>query len=244
MVDHSSSSDEAIGPNGAGLPPPDPRGWLVVYGERWFGGPPRVWQILLMAALCGFVVYATSFPRGLSQLPISVAGLLLRPCCVWPGGIILLGLDYVIRTAACAGTSRFSARDWRWYMAGALLVATIAAWRTEPLLRWRFSANRPALERTVVTLLQTTPTASGGEGDEGVNWPFCRFDWYRGEPVGDYNVTEVAVFQEERVVYLTTGGFFRAGWGFLYDPDAKVNTSYIRLSPLGDGWYVFAYAKE
>lgn len=226
------------------IPPRERRSGLARLARAWFAGPPRVWQIVLMAALCWFVLYATSFPRGLSQHPASILGILLRSCFIWPGGVILLGLDYIIRAVVCTATGRLKPRDWRWYVAGALLAATIAAWKTEPLLRWRFAVNRPALEQAVATLLQTARTAKGGEDDNDVNWPFSRFDWYRGEPLSDYNVIEVAVFPEERVVYLTTGGFFRAGWGFLYDPDTKVNTSYIRLSPLGHGWYMFAYAKE
>lgn len=224
----------------------DPRGWLIVFCGRWFGGPPRVWQIVLMGLACGFVIYATSFPCGLADLrPVAtIAGFLAWTCLFWPGGIILLGIDYVIRTTVCAASQRFNARDWRWYLAGAFLVGTLVAWKTEPLQRWRFSANRPALERTVATLLQTTSATGGQEGDDDVNWPFSRFDWYRGGLIGDYSVREVAVFPEARVVYLSTGGFFRAGWGFLYDPDGRVNTSYIRLSPLGNGWSVFAYSKE
>ena len=62
--------------------------------------------------------------------------------------------------------------------------------------------------------------------------------------MGDYHVREVAVFPDEHAVFLTTGGFFRSGWGFLYDPDGHVARVPMELSALGDGWFTFAYAKE
>ncbi|MFH1747526.1 MAG: hypothetical protein ABIG44_10830 [Planctomycetota bacterium] len=212
--------------------------------QRWLARPPRLWQITALVIICAFVAHARSFPGGLKQLLFtgSIPWLFFGLCVIWPGGILLLGGDYIARMIACVHNRCFRARDWRWYVAGLLIIATIVAWQTDGLLRWRFSANRAALEGTAARLLQSATLAPAFE-DCDLEWPYAAFQLY-GQQVGDYHVREVAVFPDERAVFLDTGGFFRSGWGFLYDPDGQVTVTPMELSVLGDGWFTFEYAKE
>ena len=211
---------------------------------RWLTQPPRVWHIAALGVICAITAYASSFPGGLRSLLFtgSIPWFLFATCAIWPGGFALLGIDYVAQAAVCASTRRFHAHDWRWYVAAVLIIATIAAWRTDRLLRWRFSRNRATLEATVVRLLKV-PTSVPADGACGVQWPYAAFRPY-GARVGNYQVRQVAVFPDERAVFLMTGGFFRSGWGFLYDLDGRADGAPMDLSALGNGWFTFTYARE
>jgi hypothetical protein len=127
-------------------------------------------------------------------------------------------------------------------LAGLLILMTVLGWRTDWLLRWRFSANQRALEALVATHFQALASAPAEE-EFVPQWPYGAFNWTQSQ-AGDYRVLATAVFPKEHVLYIQTGGFFRSGWGFLYDPNGHVTNSPMHLSALRDGWCTFFYAKE
>lgn len=211
--------------------------------KAWFARPPRVWQLVGLAIVCALVAYGASFPGGMKQMVLggSELRLFLVACAIWPGGVVLLGLDYMVRLGVCIHRRCLALSNWRWGTAGILLAASIVAWSTDWLLCWRFAANRPALEGTVAVLLETT-TSSPEPGCD-LDWPFAAFVLY-GAQVGDYEVQEVAVFPTEKVVFLRTGGVFRSGWGFLYDPHGHVSGVLMQPGHVEGPWFTFAYDKE
>lgn len=133
---------------------------------------------------------------------------------IWPVALVLFGLDYIVRAVVCTRRRCLNARDWRWYAAALLITVIILAWRTDWLLRWRFSAHRAAMEATALAMLES-PTAAQAAEEFPLDWPWGAFD-YCNKQIAGYGVFETAVFPNERVVFLTTAGFFRAGWGFMY----------------------------
>jgi hypothetical protein len=223
--------------------------WLADALRRWWLGPPRVWQIILLAFIFGFFAYTASFPGGSlstvswysSVFGYSLVGLCAGSCLFWPGGLVLLGLDYLIRLILGMVKRQVRAKELRWYLPPLLILATSWTGNTDRLLRWRFEMNRQALNAEATRLLQSAATAPADPRND-VQWPFSAVQPTDGR-VGDYDLIETAVFPNESVVYLTTGGFFRAGWGFVYDPNSVVRTTWAGL-PLGGGWFAYHYAKE
>jgi hypothetical protein len=214
--------------------------------EKWkkhFTCSPRAWRIVFLGPFCAWLAYSRSYPFGPAQFMLKggLPAVLLGACVIYPC-FFLIGIDYLVRAVVCLVTRRFNARDARWYVVGLLIVGAIVMGTTDRLVCLRFSENRSALEATAATLLQETPARPTDEGC-GAQRPYCAFEPY-DKQLGDYHVIQAAVFRDERVVYLMTGGWFRSGWGFLYDPDGNVGDSEIRSSPIGDGWSLFSFAKE
>jgi hypothetical protein len=219
--------------------------------KAWFGGPPKGWLVAILGVICALVAYSSSFPHHfppflLSDWPVMVA-LLLWSCagtCLGWTGLLLLCIDLITRAVVCIGTRRMRATDWRWYAPVLLLAGTVwAYYSSDGLVRWRFEANRPALEARAKWLLQQ-PVSPAVSEYQDVNWPFGRFTWEFAGKVGGYVITDVAIFPKDSVVFLQTGGVFRTGWGFLFDPDGRVFSDLtIKLSALGGGWFLFTYTK-
>lgn len=209
---------------------------------RWFTGPPRTWQVVALAVISGLYIYASSIPSGRAQFLLngSMPCLLLGACFLWPGGLLLLGGDFLLRMIVTVASGRLSALDVRWYISGLLFAAVLITWQTDWPLHLRFEANRSALEACVAELLE----AAGGSPPADKRdpaWPVTAFEWYEKD-VGGYHVMRVAVFPDHHVVYLTTGGFFKAEWGFVFDPARRDGGPLPKIISLGNGWYTFGIA--
>jgi hypothetical protein len=216
------------------------------YGRaKWPLSAPPLWTMPLLGATVAYACYVTSFPRGshlLFAMDYVRLWALAGSCLMWPIIPVLLALDHLTRVIACGITRRFRLKEWRWYLAGLLWIGLIVACTTDWLLRWRFSANRPILEAVRIEALQRAASAPP-VGDQDLDWPWDAFE-HRTWNVGDYRVLEMAVFPKEQVVILTTGGFFRSGWGLEYNPTERSTGPISRRLSLGGGWYTFYYAKE
>ncbi len=209
--------------------------------KAWVSRPPRLRAVLALACISGVVVYAVSRPAGLLELLISDswAWIILAVVLLWPGGVILVSIDYLAHFIGCAIQRRIRARCWRWYPAPLLVLLAVTAWRSQWPLQLRFNVGHRAFEAAAAELLAGPATAHENTSDEiqhDVSYPMFR-DY--GKRVGTYHIASVAVFPDEKVVYLLTGGFFRAGWGFVYNPNR--HTLYMYERPLAPGWSEFAF---
>ena len=73
---------------------------------------------------------------------------------------------------------------------------------------------------------------------------WCAEFAYYDRSVGSFRVHSVSVFPRDGVVYFLTGGFFREGWGFMYDPQGhNPEIPFLETRPICPGWSVFDFAK-
>lgn len=240
MPDDSLPEDHVPIVDYASLQTPNPRPSLSRRLKQHFSTLPPLWKFVLVGLLGADIAYSKSHPFGFPRLPLigyefGLLGVCIVTPCFW-----LFAADYAARSLVCLIRHRLCLRDVR-SLAMLFIIATIVASLSDRPLRWRFSANRATLDSTVATLLQSASSNQVLEAED-LDCPDSKFTWY-GRQVGEYQVYFVGVFPGERVVYLETGGFFRSGWGFLYDPDRHINGPMIDLTPLEDGWLIFYYAK-
>ena len=203
---------------------------------RWFGRSPPAWLVVIAALLSADFVYIRSAPYPCSRATPFVT------CVVWPV-LVVVGADYIIRVIACATRRTFAWRCWKWYVPPVVASLVILSLATDFFLRWRFERSRLAFESAAEQLLQgkATTVVSVEQMHRGDGWP--QFDNYR-QRIGSYDVDQVAVFPNEGVVCFMTGGFFRAGWGFLYE--SKGGFPQIRdflTRPLSPHWSKFCFDK-
>jgi hypothetical protein len=192
---------------------------LARFVKRWSTTPPPGWHIFAAFAIAIVMIYASSTVLGArlfllqGGLPCALAGLIL----LWPGGAAILGIDYAVRLLGCAMGRVSTWRRWRWYVTPVCLTLTILATHSNWLLRLRFQRSLPAFEKEAGILL-AGPGTTPEDWEVDVWYPMTRAF---GKRVDGYEVSAVAVFPEERVVYFFTGDSLWSGWGFLYNPDQR-----------------------
>lgn len=204
----------------------------------WFSNPPPLWLLLLTAVFSVMVVYSHSFPLGL-RYPNP-----LGACSVWPVCLVIIAADYCARLVRLIARRRRKTQVWRWLCTPVLITTAFSARATDWPLLVRFERSLPAFEVAATQLLRGPVTASESLEDmrEGMGFPV--FVPYR-QRIGSYDIKSVSVFPQERVVFFMTGGFFRGGWGFVYDPlgrDPEVR-DICCIRRLAPGWSAFSFAK-
>jgi hypothetical protein len=200
-----------------------------------FCRPPLVWMTLLAAGLTGWSLYLRSAPVAVIAWP---------PVCFGVPLALFVVADYCIRLVRCAARRTLHPRNWRWYGLPLLIVFGVSGWQTKWPLRVGFELSRPAFERAATELLARVPSTQpyANTGCLEQRYP------YRMR-LGGYQVEFVHVFPDERLVFFVTGGFFRASWGFVYDPDGKASAGSEtqphnwETHPLVSSWATFVEAR-
>ncbi|MEW6250998.1 MAG: hypothetical protein AB1716_10155 [Planctomycetota bacterium] len=171
--------------------------------------PPSLVLIGAAALLAGYALWLRSTPVAM------VVG--VWPCIGIAAGIWIL-LDYSVRLVRCAIRRTLRPGLWRWVPMPLLLIVGVSGWHTRWPLYLRFELDRPAFEATAERWLAQAPATQ----------PYVATSYLelhvpqnpRG-PVGSFSDVEGIVFKDERIVFFVTDGFFRAFWGFVYDPDGR-----------------------
>lgn len=207
-------------------------------GRGWFRAPPRIWTLLIMVVVVGLLSYVRSFPPGMVAQP-EMAYLLV------PVGLLLLG-DFLIRIGQAFARRDLGARRWRWYAALLLWALILWVWRSDWPLRIRFERSRAVFQAAAAELLQTGEALRPPTG-RGLRPTFTHYH----RRLGTYRISMVCVVPEQRVVYFVTGGFFRSGWGFVYNPDGQPldfnvkrnpDDDWVTVRPFTEGWMTFMWA--
>lgn len=211
----------------------------------WKAQPPSIVHLVYASAISFTIVYAKSLPDGLSNL---VFGLLPINFClsipialllIWPGGALLILVDYLARVIVCLSRRTWSPRQWRWYVTPVCLLIVIHAWRTEWPLHWRWEHSRPAFEQAAQILIAGPSTVP-----VELQYPDFLYPYHTSydRRLGSFRVRNVSVHPDEKLVFFMTGCFFRADWGFLYNPTNRKD-SFVgeELSP---GWYTYMYSRD
>ena len=204
-----------------------------------FSSAPPLWHIGAVVLICSMVVYAYSLPFGMNTLYVAHFPLsLLSLCFIWPGGVAIIAIDYLLRLAVCASHRTSSWRTWRWYVTPICMAVAVHAWQTHWPLHVRWVRSQTEFEREGPALLAGPPTtpAEWAVSDFVIPW---LVDYKRR--VGSYFVRSISVHPDEGLVFFATGAFFRGDWGVLYDPQAREDW-YVgeELSP---GWYTYMYSR-
>ncbi len=212
---------------------------------RWqhaFCQAPPLWMLGVAAAVAGYITYLRSITVRDSFAFIGNGG---AACSAVLVGALLVA-DFAIRLARCFKPQSGHRPSWRWFVTPALAVLTLITWQTRWPLRLRFERDRAALEALAEELLATQAAASRPYGSDD----HVEFEW-RSRHAGDQFVDGVAIFPEERVVFLVTGGFLRSAWGFVYCPNGNDPTlnperddhkDIVVVKPLAPGWMTFFWA--
>jgi hypothetical protein len=174
-----------------------------------FGSPPPLVLTVLAALIAGYALWLRSdaFPNVFGGLP-----------CLAIVAAACLFVDYLIRVVRSLLRRTLRWRDGRWYIAPLLALVVVSGWTTWWPLRLRFQVSRPAFERAAADWLAKTPATQPYAETWCLN---LRWDQNIRTDAGAYRDVELAVFKDERIVFFVTGGFFRAIWGFVYDPDDR-----------------------
>ncbi len=207
--------------------------------KPWFARPPRLWSMPLMILATAHPAYARSAPPG------------WVPCfplidSLGTGLGLLILLDLLLRVVGTLEHRVFRLRQWRWYVSAALGVIFLVVWCTQLPLRIRFHYSRVAFEAAAVELLQTAePTAP--LSTENTRMIFT----HRNRRIGSYPVEMTCAVPSRRAVFFVTGGFFRGGQGFVYNPaghdlnfnlERRDDDDIIITEPLTPGWMTFKWA--
>ena len=202
--------------------------------KRWFASPPGYVHISAVVAIVLLLVYLKSLPGGFLNVFFKVPCLLLL---AWPCGALLILVDYFARVLVCLYRRTLSPRQWRWYITPICLLIVIHAWRTEWPLHWRWEKSLSAFEQAAQTLI-TGPGTAPADHDPSF---FITFLEEYDKQLGTYRVVRVSVHPDEKLVFFMTGGFFRADWGFLYNPTNRKD--WFVGAELSPGWYTYEFSR-
>ncbi|MEK6643186.1 MAG: hypothetical protein AABZ08_04700 [Planctomycetota bacterium] len=224
--------------NGAPSPPPDSdvNKSDITNAPPQPSKPPSLLYLSGTTLFCAWIAYVHSTPYGASSAPNMDA------CFTWSTFFVLLGY-YLFRLIRSAIRHNRRGSAWRWIAPPLLLALALWARETNWLLEYRFEQDRTAFEAIARTLLSGKPSAkvSLEEMERGHGFP--EFEPY-GKSIGSFDVPNVSVFPAERVVYFLTGGFFRSGWGFVYNPSGQfTEVRDIDTCSLDEAWETFYFDK-
>lgn len=159
-------------------------------------------------------------------------------------GIIVL-IDFLIRLLRTAFTRRWHIlMNWRCFVHTSIVIFLVWAMNTDKLFRIRFEQSFEELD-SFAKRIAAEPTNYPNTIAEYVNESvFPDFEPIHAT-VGRYYVQATCRFTNERIVFIQTDGFFRSGYGFLYNPDRHQSSrEEIESVPVRDDWYVFWYSKS